>query len=621
MENRETAKSSGEGGKHVNRREWVKNIIIVFLLIMLVLTFFSNTIMNYSLPEVSVSRMSRDKVSRTFKLDLLVEANKTYSVTADESRDIKRVAVRRGQKVTEGQTLFFLEEIKDSTEARQLQETLDAEKAAYEKALISASEDYFSLNQAVQIARDKLNQAIEDKNRAESEPKEDPSAVRENMAKKAKLEADLEKLQNEEYSSLSSDTYGRLSDAHKAFVKAESEYKTAENTLNSLREEYLKLAPSGSVKPLERGIEEQKLKLTQMKSDLSKASDEASKNALSKEIESLELQIKYAEEDLTDAKKLADSASKAETVLAEKEKTFSAAAGELEKKKNETAEYLDSEIAKLGSSGSDGYDSLPGGSAGMEINYDEQIRTARYELDAAVNALSQQRAQDGAENARNEVELSSQRKKIAQLEEDLEKLLSKQSSTEIKAPVDGVVEEVKFTSGQTFAENEELMVLNISDDGFTATAGGITAEQSKSLSKGKEAKVTDGNGKVKVTVRSIAKDQSDSSKFKVTFNIEGDVTAGQTIKAELGDAPASYDRVVPRNAVNNDSSGDFVYVVKSKSTPLGNRYIVDKVQVTVIAQDDTQCAVNGDFGDSADYIITASSRPFIAGDQVRFAQE
>ena len=29
------------------RREWVKNAAIIFLTIMLVLTFFSNTIMNY----------------------------------------------------------------------------------------------------------------------------------------------------------------------------------------------------------------------------------------------------------------------------------------------------------------------------------------------------------------------------------------------------------------------------------------------------------------------------------------------------------------------------------------------------------------------------------------------
>ncbi|MDR0948299.1 MAG: efflux RND transporter periplasmic adaptor subunit, partial [Lachnospiraceae bacterium] len=36
------------------RRDWVKNAAIIFLAVMLVLTFFSNTILNYSLPEVAV---------------------------------------------------------------------------------------------------------------------------------------------------------------------------------------------------------------------------------------------------------------------------------------------------------------------------------------------------------------------------------------------------------------------------------------------------------------------------------------------------------------------------------------------------------------------------------------
>ena len=35
------------------RRDWIKNVAIIFLTVMLVLTFFSNTIMNYSLPEVA----------------------------------------------------------------------------------------------------------------------------------------------------------------------------------------------------------------------------------------------------------------------------------------------------------------------------------------------------------------------------------------------------------------------------------------------------------------------------------------------------------------------------------------------------------------------------------------
>lgn len=112
-----------------------------------------------------------------------------------------------------------------------------------------------------------------------------------------------------------------------------------------------------------------------------------------------------------------------------------------------------------------------------------------------------------------------------------------------------------------------------------------------------------------------------SSKFALTFTVEGDVVAGQTLKAELGESASQFDKVVPRNAVKQDTSGRYVYVVKSKSTPLGNRYLAEKVSVTIVAEDDTQCAVTGDFGDSADYIITASSKPFTAGDQVRFTQE
>ena len=35
---------------NVKKREWVKTVAIIFLAVMLVLTFFSNTIMNHSLP-------------------------------------------------------------------------------------------------------------------------------------------------------------------------------------------------------------------------------------------------------------------------------------------------------------------------------------------------------------------------------------------------------------------------------------------------------------------------------------------------------------------------------------------------------------------------------------------
>ena len=39
--------------KVLKKRAWIKNAIIIFLAVMLLLTFFSNTILNYSLPEVA----------------------------------------------------------------------------------------------------------------------------------------------------------------------------------------------------------------------------------------------------------------------------------------------------------------------------------------------------------------------------------------------------------------------------------------------------------------------------------------------------------------------------------------------------------------------------------------
>ena len=47
----------------VKRREWVKTAAIIFLSVLLVLTFFSNTIMNRSLPEVATEYVQSGSIS------------------------------------------------------------------------------------------------------------------------------------------------------------------------------------------------------------------------------------------------------------------------------------------------------------------------------------------------------------------------------------------------------------------------------------------------------------------------------------------------------------------------------------------------------------------------------
>lgn len=52
-ENNMNMKISEPDDNHRKKRERIKTIMIVFLAILLVLTFFSNTIMNHSLPEIA----------------------------------------------------------------------------------------------------------------------------------------------------------------------------------------------------------------------------------------------------------------------------------------------------------------------------------------------------------------------------------------------------------------------------------------------------------------------------------------------------------------------------------------------------------------------------------------
>ena len=46
----------------VKKREWVKDAAIIFLAVLLVLTFFSNTIMNHSLPEVATAAVGNGAI-------------------------------------------------------------------------------------------------------------------------------------------------------------------------------------------------------------------------------------------------------------------------------------------------------------------------------------------------------------------------------------------------------------------------------------------------------------------------------------------------------------------------------------------------------------------------------
>ena len=92
----------------VKNREWVKNAAIIFLAVLLVLTFFSNTIMNRSLVEVATEYVMSGAITAKVRGSGTVESQGLYEVKAAETREIRAVMVRSGQKVEAGDVLFIL---------------------------------------------------------------------------------------------------------------------------------------------------------------------------------------------------------------------------------------------------------------------------------------------------------------------------------------------------------------------------------------------------------------------------------------------------------------------------------------------------------------------------------
>ena len=89
-------------------REWVKNAAIIFLAVLLVLTFFSNTIMNRSLPEVATQNVTSGSIVARVRGTGVVTAVGASQVKADKNREIRSVLVKVGQKVEPGDVLFTL---------------------------------------------------------------------------------------------------------------------------------------------------------------------------------------------------------------------------------------------------------------------------------------------------------------------------------------------------------------------------------------------------------------------------------------------------------------------------------------------------------------------------------
>lgn len=119
-----------------------------------------------------------------------------------------------------------------------------------------------------------------------------------------------------------------------------------------------------------------------------------------------------------------------------------------------------------------------------------------------------------------------------------------------------------------------------------------------------------------VGVRSDTENPQSGGKLLV-FDVTGSsIESGTQASISIGQRSQNYDTIVPNSALRSDSNGSFVLVVVAKSSPLGNRFVATRVDVTEIAKDDVNTAVSGGLS-AYDMVLTTATKPVEDGMLVR----
>lgn len=650
--------------KKRNRKDWIKNIAIIFLAIMLVLTFFSNTIMNYSLPEVATATVESGTVTAKIRGTGTLVSDDPYKVTIQESRVIASVAVKEGDTVEKDQVLFYLEE-KESEELIKAEAELEALVLTYSTTLlageisnqsyqniqsgnISSAGDYqariAAAKQKVTDAQDTVdsltrqltisstesgdtidkNMALENAKMAlQSAESGKAAAEQEKTAAKARLDAlesensklgSLESLQSAVNSAVTEEGTKKV-----IFDNAELKFFTRIDSVNGSSragsDEFATqmISDSNYVGKLSQEIEALSDSDPSDIPDASGTGYLSKRQAAVKELQDLQEAYKNyltaqdarkaAEQAVTDKSGYTDRLNAAQT-------DYNNASTNYNNAKNRYDECL----ALVNSLSSQ----VTANTADQnKQKADLTLRKADAEaaLAAAKNDLTQLLT-----DVSKELNLSSQSSQIKDKQEEVARLREKATGSTIVAPIAGTITSISKTAGETTVPEDALAVMQPEGKGYSLSFS-VTNDQAQKVSVGDVAELQNSwyYGDIKATLSSIRPDTENPGQKKLLkFDVTGEVQAGQSISLSVGQRSASYNLVVPNSAVREDKNGKFILIVESKNSPLGNRYVATRVDVEVLASDDLNTAINAALY-GYEYVITTSTKPVEAGKQIRLA--
>ena len=565
------------------KKKIIKRVAIIFIIVLLLLTFFSNTIMNYSLPEVSTTTVTSGSVTQKVRCQGIVETAKDLEVTVSGKRTVKEVLVESGDEVKKGQVLVTFDSDAENSELKEAEKTLKDLELAHEKKLLQAegidySDDYREIEKdrkAVADAEEALNKARADAAAADA-AKADAEALQGQIDAqnavvegiKAKFDELSEAYNYNEVQEKINEKYTEISDFEEKNEALNADI--AECTTNLER-------PDANVEELNQKIED----------------DKANIEINNGEIERLKAEIAELEASVA-----------AVTELAEQVGVESAKLQELKDKQGESAG-----------------DGAAGGEDTVKLAEDA-LKTAQETLDTKLRSFEKQKKKDAVTKMADDMDMQKEIEELEAQRLKVEKLKDQDDTAQVVASADGIITGISLKEGDTVTNESPIATIQLAESGYEVVTT-VPKSEGSLIHVGDEAYMENvWSSDATAVVKSVKPDPEDPSKnLVVKFSVKGEeISLGMNIQFAVGEKNARYDTIVPNNAIKEDSKGNFVLVVKVKGTPLGNRYIVKRVDVKKVASDTTKTAISGEVSEY-DNIVTNSTKRLENGQQVRLSEK
>ncbi|MBO4877530.1 MAG: efflux RND transporter periplasmic adaptor subunit [Ruminococcus sp.] len=564
------------------KREIIKTILIIFLAALLVLTFCSNTIMNKSLAEINTERATSGKLTEKLEVNGTVLSSQSYDVKVDSNLVIDTVMIKVGKEVKKDDVLFTVS-TEENEDIQAAQKELEELQLDYQKEISKSSKDYYAENKAISEARAALNAAIAKRDAAQRNQgaiaankatlKELKAELARNTKLKDKLETTITAIDTDSPSQAAPEYSTDLINLQQAAANAEKEYNSALSLYTAML--------SGGKGADEEGGANISGSVTPEAIEAARADSEAKKTTY----------------------------DQAKTAYDNYRRDFRAQLIEQHTACENTIDTLNSQIESFEENGSGEGESLE--------TLNEAVQSCQKTLDEAIATLNKTKSDDSNQSKLDALDLGAKQKAIERAQQKLDKLREKNTVTEIRSKYSGIVNSVNIKSGDTAVPDSPLAVIDLSEDGYTLEIP-VDGEKTKKLKKGSVADVTNNWGKdITATLTDIKNDTTPGSKNRtLVFTVTGEVTSGTYLELSIPSGTGNYDCIVPKSALQHDRDSDFVLIVESKSSPLGNRYYAERVNIEILAQDETSAAITGDIT-SGEYVITTASKYIEPRDQVR----